>query len=464
MKNRNILFTSLIALLSISTLASCNGSNNSTSNNSQITSSINEELLAQRAELENMLNKLNNGLTLEGIIKEKFNLLDGYHGNPINQTINVKYDAEYIYEVSEEKAYSAIVTYQEEGYPEEEFLNTQVFEGEDGCAYYEELDYDNIVKRHPYYSIDTDQKINYGYYCLNPFNYLLPEDFTKIGDNTYSLSKGKASFLASNIFGDIDDAFAGVIEKCEFIVEDNQFKSFTLVPTKSHGEFTDLSTQSAVYYYAEFEAKFDFKNIGTSKVKRLQSKEKTDETEALQNAFNKFKNKNYTAYLYGSYVNQDNEFIGENHEYTYYDGEEIYMSFIEDQSAHDEVNNNYCSLGANGKLGILGLTYEEATPKMSEIDASIFNYNPETELYSICDEMVSYIGAVAIVPLITNFYVEIDGYTTACDIKLDSEGNIEYVNIKYELQFALSAEYGDIMITFYDIDNTKIPHGLKTYE
>jgi len=464
MKNKKIIFSSLITLLSISTFVGCNDeSNSSVTSSSQISSSVSEELLTQRAEIKNMLKNLSNGFTLEGEIKEKRSFLDAYHGNPTGDISNINYDGQFVYEIGETKAYSAFVNMQEGENPKEVLINNVIYEDENGYANYESLNYDNTIDKYPFYD-ENYQNVNFNYYCLNPFDYLLPEDFTKTGDNTYSLNYAKSSFVSSYLFIDVSSAFQNVIEKCEFKVENNQFKSLTIVPSKYYSSVYDKDNHSSIYYYANFEASFEIKNIGTAKVAGMTPKEATAETEALQNAFNKFANKNYTVKLHGKYVDQNGEFIDENYEYTYYDGEAAYCSYIEDQSAHDEVNNMYCEPNSEGILSHVGVTYDEFVPKMSEIDAAIFSYNSETGLYSICSEMVSYIGTVAIVPKVTNFYIEVDGYTTACDIKLDSDGNIEYINIKYEKYFTYSAEFGDIMLTFYDIDNTKIPHGLKKYE
>ena len=58
MKNKKILFSSLVALLSFSTLIGCGENNNKSTSSSQITSSVNQELITQRAELQKLFNNL----------------------------------------------------------------------------------------------------------------------------------------------------------------------------------------------------------------------------------------------------------------------------------------------------------------------------------------------------------------------------------------------------------------------
>ena len=472
MKNKKILFSSLVALLSFSTLIGCGENNNKSTSSSQITSSVNQELITQRAELQKLLNNLKKGLKLVGSVEQQLNLLDGYHGNKTGTKINITYNAEYIYEMGNEMGYSAYVTYEEEGYPEEEFINLQAFQGEDGYTYYDSYNYDNTVERLPYYMGD-DQKVNFGYYCLNPFDYLLPEDFTKISDDTYSLNKGKSSFLASNIFGDISAAFEQAIVKCEFKVENGQFKSFLLEPVQYHDSMTDTSTHSAVYYYADFVANMEFKEIGSAQVKDLLPREDVPETKALQDALNKFTNKNYSVRLHGhdTYKDYNNVVTKEDdlYEYFYYDGKDVFMNFLDesvgdDPSVYEENNTQYSEQNEHGIMSFFGCSYDNLVPKMSEVDAAIFDYNQETGLYSICNEMLSYIATIAIVPVVSRFTLDLSTNTTAFNIKLDENGDIEYVNVKYATaSSAYNVCYGDIMLTFFDIDNTKIPHGVKTY-
>ena len=78
--------------------------------------------------------------------------------------------------------------------------------------------------------------------------------------------------------------------------------------------------------------------------------------------------------------------------------------------------------------------------------------------------MLSYIATIAIVPVVSRFTLDLSTNTTAFNIKLDENGDIKYVNVKYATaSSAYNVCYGDIMLTFFDIDNTKIPHGVKTY-
>lgn len=464
MENKKLFISSLIVLLGVSSLTGCGETNVSTSSSqNQITSSSSNTLETEKSKLNEMINNLAKGFSINGTINEKLNILDGYHGDPIGETMYVTYDAKYIYQTGEQNAYSAYVTYEEEGYEKEEFIDLKVFEGEDRYAYYDELNYDNTVKYYPLYSLDSEEPVNFAYYCSNPFEFILPEDFTKIGDNKYELNKGKAAFLSTTLFGDIDGAFNGAVLSNEFVVENGNFKSFKLVPEKFHNSLTDYESLSAIYYYAEFDANFEFNQIGNAVVDPVSPKVGNEKTELLNKAFDKFQNKNFTAAMHIEYKNQDGELLGENFEYTYYDGEAIYMSFAEDQSEHDSLNNQYCAPNKDGILDGLGVTYSEAVPLISEVEAAIFDYNEETGLYDACDEVYSYIAALAFVPRVSNIGLLLDGYIDYFSLELDEDGNLVNIYFGYEYTYALSSEIGSVKLSYYDVDNTKIPHGFKSY-
>ena len=87
MKKR-LLLTSLITLLSLPTFVGCDNSNSSSN---LITSNNDEELKTQRATINEMLTKLRKGVTFEGEISQTKHILDGYYGDPTGETQTVLY-------------------------------------------------------------------------------------------------------------------------------------------------------------------------------------------------------------------------------------------------------------------------------------------------------------------------------------------------------------------------------------
>ena len=459
---KKLIISSLIGLLSISSFVGCDSN---VSSSSQITSSPDNSLTTEKGRINDMIESLRKGIAFEGEIIQKRHILDGYFGNKTGNVEVVEFEAEYIFEMSNENGYSSIVT-MDEGYGKELIINNQVFEGTDGYAYFYDLEYDNTIGKYPIMDIQTGAKVNFGYYCLNPFDYLLVEDFIRVSENTYTLNKGKAAFFAANIFGQVDPAFNRVIDSCEFVLEGSTLKSFKFLPQETHAQYTDYEELKAVYYFAENIATFEVTKIGAQAiVPKPQPKEVKPEHEALQNAFSKFAAKNFTTYLYIDYVDEYGDKLGENHLYYYYDGEALYFSATEDQSEPDSTNDMYLKPNANGLISIDGVqvTYDQLVPKISEVSAAIFNYDSKKDVYSICDELVGYIGYIALVPPISTITLMLDGYTTYFDIVLDAEGNLDYIDFGYVYEYTFSVEIATARLDFYDIGTTKIPHNLKEY-
>ena len=218
---KNLIISSLVALLSISTIAGCGNNNGNTSSSSSV--SISEE-----DKFDKMLENLRKGVKFIGTLNQQVAFLDSNMGVPTGKKIENDLHVELNYSSKDENGYSAYVTRYDEVEEEDvEIINTSVFEGEDGYAYYYGLSYDNTIAKYPMLDKNGMEHMNFAYYYLNPFNYLMKEDFIKVEDkeNTYTLNKGKANFIASNILGDIDPAFFGVIELIEFKIEDYELKS-----------------------------------------------------------------------------------------------------------------------------------------------------------------------------------------------------------------------------------------------
>lgn len=436
---KELIISSFVALLCLPIFGGCKKETTSSQN-----SSLNNSANKEAAMLQEMLKDLREGFSLEGTVKHRKNILDGYYGNPTGEVIDVTYEAEFVYEVSAEKGYSSYIVSKQDGKKDIVVNDIQVFEGSDGYAYFYELNYDNTVKKYPIIGNQSYEKVNFGYYCMNPFEYLLPSDFTKVNDTTYTLTKTKASFFASSVLIDVSSAFTGLIETCEFVIDNGVLKSFKVIPTKFHDQFTNVEQQTTVYYYGEYLAEFNFGDIGNAEVKKVTAREKQENSALLQAALDKYTN-NFTANMVLEFYDEGEKF-GEHHSWYYYDGETLYFSAVEDQSEHDPVNNLYFE------------QLPDNTPIISGVNADIFDYDAERDVYTICDEMVSYIGAIALIPPLNVIYNELNGYTTSLEIKLSNDGYIEYIEFTYSYDHYSYIEDGEGRIEFHNVGTTVMPH------
>ena len=470
---KSLFISSLIALLAMSTFTGCENTSSSSSN--QITSSN----LTEQDKFENMLKNLRKGVQFVGTLNQEVKYLDSFGGAPTGKVTENQFDVELSYESNEENGYSALAHYFDVNQDEEVYLlDTTVFEGEDGYAYYYALNYDNTIVRYPMLDRTGYEHANFAYYYANPFSYFLAEDFIKVEnkENTYTLNNGKAAFFASNVLGDLDPAFFGVIKNIEFVIENYELKTINVVPDIAYDSQTDYETWNTIFFSIEQVATFEVKKAGTNKVSKPAPRETKEEHAALKSALDKFSSKNFTANLELEYT-KDGETNGGATITYYFDGKNMLFSTLNegekvptDVLLYQYAGNEYLTpLGrdldkdeftkeAAGNLASMDgvLTYNDVTPKVSEVKAEIFNYDKLRKNYRVCDELVSTIGSVACVPLLNPAISSLNGSCTSFVIKLTADENIDYITFTTQT----ISTYNVITkgkLTFENIGTTVLP-------
>ena len=476
---KNLFISSLVALLSISTIVGCNNTT-STSSSNQITSSSSNTLLTEEAKLDNMLAKLRKGVQFKGILDQEVVYLNSYQGTPTGKTGLNSFDVELNYSSKDVNSYSAFVSYVDEiENVSVDIINTTCFEGEDGYAYYYGLNYDNTIVSYPVLDKTGVEHMNFAYYYLNPFNYILGKDFIKVEgkEDTYTLNKGKAAFFASNVLGDVDPAFFGVINEIEFVIKDYELKSIKVIPDIAYDSQTDYETWETIYYYLDQVALFEVKNAGTNEVKKPDTRKTIAEHAALQSAFDKFSSKNFTARLHIENT-RDGEANGTVDTTYYYDGTNLYFTTFDNDKANKgdilfyqyegeeflsilsyDLDEDEFTKKAAGSLSSMDNTfkYNDIAPKISEVKAEIFDYDKNRKNYRVCDELVATIGAFAFVPPINSSAQYLNGLCTSFVVKLTADGEIDYISFTTQS----NSFYNDVSkgrLTFEDIGTTSLPN------
>lgn len=488
---KNTIMLSLVSLMSISLLTGCNlFNNNSMINNSS--STINKKLINEEMKL------LNAGVKFSIEVKQNLKFLDKIYGEYTNKKETHNLSAEIIYQGGELKAFSSKVKDSYLDGFEYDKVDMCVFEGKDGGTYYKELNYDNTVNTYAYEQDGI--LVNYNYYCVNPFGFISEDDFIKLNENTYSLSKSKSAFFASYVLGDIDDAFFGVIDKCEFVFDGKDLKEIKVVPHPSQRQRTE--GYSNVYYMLEQEVILSVidkgSNVKVNEVKPNEPKD-TAEIEKLATALKNLKKDNYTLDLEVEFKGSKMEVLeeGEEKEYAYhygyatyfYTGTDLYHSSRQEKelpatpsadndmllydvgkeklaaygySEADSVNGAVFTQAAGSNFSQINnvATYEEITPKLNEVNANIFNYNSEKGCYSICESMETYIASIAIVPPFTTFAEYLYDYGTGLDIYLGNDGNIDRIEFSFMYHEGYTYLEGNSVIKFSNIGTTVLPYNL----
>ena len=304
------------------------------------------------------------------------------------------------------------------------------------------------------------------------------KDFIKVSElnNIYTLNRGKAAFFASNVLGDIDPAFFGVIERIEFEIENYELKSITVIPAVAYDSQTDYETWETIFYSIEQEVSLEINNVGTNVVSKPSPKETIDEHKALQEAFDKFSSKNFTANLHIESL-RDGESNGEYDIVYYYDGKNLFFTSNDNGKpkqgdillyqyegdeylsplAYDIELDEFTAEAAKSLASMNNVfKYNDITPLISEVKAEIFNYDKFRKNYRCCDELLSIIASRAFVPLLNPIAKQLNGSCSSFVIKLTADNNIDYIN----LQTQTTSFYNDISkckLTFDNVGTTTLP-------
>lgn len=485
---KKVINKGLIVLMSLVTFVGCNNDSSSSSNTSSLITSTGE--LSEYEKIEVMLMNLRKGVKFDGTIHQKSTILTGDHGTPTGEVRNNDLISSFTFQSGEENAFARYVTYTLEDGTQRVMYDDQLFQGEDGQAYYYELNYDNKVTAFPVYN-SKHENVNFGYYCLNPFSFLEAEDFYKVEgkENTYTLYNDKASVFVSNIFGDLDPAFYGIVTSLEFVIEGTSLKSFKVVPESIYDYTLDLTNLSELYFFLEQEANFIVSEVGTAKVNKPEArKEKNSaELDALQSAFSKYSGNNYTMNLRITYGGDKSGQV--DYATYYYTGEHLYYSKQEKQVAPD-VKTDILFYNEGGKYLVpygysdedsetqvvftkraakayqgysvyfTKYTYDDVNPRIDEVSSQIFDYNTTFKNYSVCDELLSDFASKAIVPQLNNVSSFLNSFGKSFKIKLNSDGFIDYVTFSYDYSDEYAVNNAQIRLTITDVGTTTLPYDL----
>lgn len=427
-------------------------------------------------EVRNALDKFNEGVTISGTINEKARFLTASSvlGGTLNGDIaETSYDYTFKFENKEITGIERLVTgYEADG--SSYIQNNDVYaEGDDGYLYYLELNYKNEIEK----VLATDSagfKVNYGSFFDNPFFYLNEKDFTKIKDGEYSLNLKKASYVASQLFGDIDSIFYSVIESATVTIENDEIKTITLRPSTI--ETYETVNYENVYFLLDATATLTFSNIGNTSITKPTPKTHKTEHEALGNAFKAIKD-NYTLTLSFEFDDEDKPIVSK----YYYTKDAIYgqwgdgitpsalndvLLVINDDKktvtpwGYNEADSSWSHQNAmqNGFSSLDGADKNIFIPVVSEVAPEIFDYDATTQSYSVVKELENYIGAVCFIPS-PDCIRELDGYGTGCEVFLNN-GALDRIEIGFNFNNGFYSSSGKVVASFSDLNTTVLPFGI----
>lgn len=465
MKKKSLLIFSSVLMVA-TTLSGCNGSTTSADSESTI--------------IDAMIETMRNGFKIESDVN-----LVGTPKNALYDNVYKNYEANYIFQNTDFVATQVTIISEEEDGTKYTVLNDLLKESEDGSGVFLDLSYKNELSEVP--AVDDSGSIaNFGLYYGNPFAYINASDFTKVDDKTYEISKEKASFILSRLYGLIDDSFYALVNKATFKFNDNGVLDTVELSPINVDTYVSMGYET-VEVTIDAKVTMHISEIGTAKVSAPTVKEHKDEHDALGTAL-KAINNNYKLIVKeeNTDVNLQTSTVTEEYfeSHFYYADDYIFWKpgYLEDSPEYDvysdvvmKVNSDNTLTGygldeatntwttkaliANQLSSINSLSVDYIRPIVSDVAPELFTYDAENDVYNLCSELVSYIGADCFIPLIT-VPEEFAGYGTGCSIKLEN-GAIKEIVLEYYFNNDFRERTGSVTLEFSEIGTSSIPSDIN---
>ena len=404
----------------------------------------------------------------------------------------VNYDFNFVYENKEgEEAYEGInrlIRKVDEDSTTHILLNENLY-NDNGAVRMRYLSYANTIDDTEAVSQDGLNNMSWGSNGLqNPFYSISKNDFIDYGNYNYSLNNDKVSLILANMFSTIDtNDFYALPQRNEFVIDENgNAKSLTvyLSPIKD----VKTSEDYELSYYEKFiKVVINFSDIATADAKNeVKVEAKKEDNTKLQAILDKMATQNHfrvkrvcnsviDGVLQDSFETTD----------LYYDLDRkaIFYSVYDNKKQPNKITSSdllyvgsgtYSSLstyacdndgnwsGAGSALSGYPLAmFLPVFGGKGGIDASIFDYNKEEDLYVLPEKYAKYwvadsclmSGIQATQP---HFFVYVD----SVKIKLNEAGDIEWANISIYYDDTFQILTDNYQLTFAYGDEAKLPYGI----
>lgn len=321
----------------------------------------------------------------------------------------------------------------------------------------------------------------------NPFNNIETSDFSGFGDGVYTLSKNKASTIVNYMFSVIDGTgMSNPVTRCIFSLDkDDNIDKMTISLDESRSTDTDYDNNYETLYVGTiYTVNFEFSKQGTA----LSTDEVTishNGNAQLRTAFDKIANSENMAFERIFYPFEDGVELDTQHEtlHCYYNGTRIYEQ-IYDYKDKDTLTgptasdvildkpegyaNAYPYTLSSGKwkldsslTALIGYTYDSYVPIFDDVSDKIFTYD-ETDgeyhaIYAVTPYWLSYNTFLPVFTVSSKYFF---GYGDDVAVKLNSEGDIDYIRISYWYDAGSYINSGYYKIFYETSESNLIPFGL----
>ncbi len=368
------------------------------------------------------------------------------------------------------------------------YLNGENAYDNDGYVGLNYLDYNNVIKTDGYSATDEINEDPYSSSGLiNPFLTLKSSDFYK-ENGKIILDNTKNNLLYNLVFSGLSKYI-----KLGIPLKDGLFSSdFSSYSTESIDfEGTAFEDYTTYYVKTKYTINFSFSQIGEADAKNTLQKEPTKtENDPLGKALKNMAGKTITIDRHSITYEGESKIESEESVRTYNDGTDIYMQVYDHAltpngpteptssdlylKANSKKLLNTYTLGEKNEDGTYSFNYNSSSYSTIDgyyryssfqpdfnISQNIFNKN-EDDSYSPTEDNLPYIGADCFVPAISSTSEIANGYITSMKIYLSSDNSyIDHIQFLFD-ESIYTGYTGEIIITYSNVGNTKLPFSIVT--
>ncbi len=473
----------LLALPFVALISSC-GEGKSSSFSSEETSGLDQNDIS-------VLTKFKKGFKLEGTLSSVMTYYsDKGYDVPLEGKDQSKtgYSFTLVYQNSDKYTGIDRRYYRVKDDGSKQYLNGENAYDNNGYVGLNYLDYSNVINTDGYSATDgynEDPYFSSG--LINPFLTLKNSDFHK-EDGKIILDSTKNNLLYNLVFSGLAKYVKLGIPLKEGVFS-SDFSSYSSESIDYEG--TTFEDYTTYYVKTKYTINFSFSQIGEADAKNTLQKEPTKtENDPLGKALKSMAGKSITIDRHSITYEGESKIESEESVRTYNDGTDIYMQVYDyalTPDAPTEPTSSDLYLKANSKKYLNAYTlsgknedgtytfnynsssyasidgyyrYSQFQPYFN-INQNIFNKN-EDGSYSPTEDNLPYIGADCFVPAISSTTEIANGYITSMKIYLSSDNSyIDHIQFLFE-EDIYTGYTGEIIVTYSNVGNTKLPFSIVT--
>ena len=455
----------------------------------------------QGASITELVNTLRKGYTVNGKITQlnRFYTNDDY--NVINASLGTEtkeYQFEYTYQNND--GYIGVdrnlyyIDAKENNRPR--MIHDDNLFNKNGAVYMNTLFYDNVVEEMAAINGEENEGLNvisYGSSGLsNPFLNIETSDFTRVGENSYSINNDKISEMVLDMFVDINDmAFATPVYRNILTLDESSkgIDHMFIYLDEYKTTLTDGDAYNNIYCGQNFSVSLSFTDEGIANAKnKLTPYAEKAENKPLRTIFDKMEGQKLKTTRKDVTFYDDIEHT-ENYEtiVNYFDGEKIFYQVYDAANLPEgptsvtssdfillkEKENNLMRPYARNTDGswskapqfnrIGGFEYKAYLPIIGEISENIFTYDKARDLY-ICPEYLATYFPLdgCLIPTMVVSSAIYQKFTNEVQVKLKDNGDIDYVRICCYFDAGSFVNTGYYEMTYEYGEQVKMPYGIDT--